>query len=175
MTAKSSSLSYTPVNKAGDTMTGALALSLGTYSAANPISVTGSLTGSGRLVSLTNTDTSVASLMAVSLQSGAGAAATAGVYAPTYTGVAAFSGRYAIDAGDSGLAYSAVGASGDHRWHTGASRTLRMSLSSAGVLDVVGAITAASVTPGAGRTLSKITVSSAAPGALASGELYLRY
>lgn len=38
-----------------------------------------------------------------------------------------------------------------------------------------GDLATTSLTPGGGRTLSKITVTNAAPGALASGELHLQY
>lgn len=165
-----SALGYTPVNKAGDTMTGALALSLGTFSASNPISLTGTFTGSGRTISFVNSDTSTGSAMVILTQAGSGASATVGSYAPTYTPLPVLADRYAIDAGGAGIAYSVNSASGDHRWHTGTARTLRMTLSSAGDLTVTGGITV-----GGGKKISKVTLSSASPGVLADGELYLKY
>ena len=51
----------------------------------------------------------------------------------------------------------------------------QMIVASTGAVTINGATTAPSITLGGGKLLSKITVSSAAPGALADGELYLRY
>lgn len=74
---------------------------------------------------------------------------------------------------DAGTSYS----SWDHRdgYNVGAYRwrfngTTRMTLDRLGVLSMSGG-----VTPGGGRLLSRVTLANTAPGALANGELYLRY
>jgi len=57
---------------------------------------------------------------------------------------------------------------GAYRWRFNG--TTRMTLDRLGVLSISGG-----VTPGGGRLLSKVTLANVAPGALANGELYLRY
>lgn len=51
----------------------------------------------------------------------------------------------------------------------------QVSVASTGAVTASGAVAAPSITLGGGKVLSKITVSSAAPGVLADGELYLRW
>jgi hypothetical protein len=48
-------------------------------------------------------------------------------------------------------------------------------LTDTGALTINGAFIAAGATLGGGRLLTKITLSSSAPGALANGELYLQF
>ena len=141
-----SSLGYTPANKAGDTITGPLVLS-SAFTAA-PFSVSGALSGAGRNMTFTNTDTSAASTIGFVFTSGASAGSVFGDAAPTYTGVAAFTDRMFFERAGAGIVFSASGASGDHKWYTGAARTLRMTLSSGGDLAVTGAITSGGVEVG---------------------------
>lgn len=113
---------------------------------AGSYSKSGSFGGTDRTgVALVNTSTAASSSINITLQAGSGAVNQIGTQAPEYTAVPAFTGKMMLIAGDSGIGYSAESATATHTWYTGTGRTLRMSLLSTGLLDVVGNITASTL------------------------------
>src|SRR3546814_10788859 len=66
------------------------------------LGISGDLTDAARSVSLTNTSTSTASLMDITLRAGSTGSGSFGFGAPEYTGVPSFKGRAFVEADGSG-------------------------------------------------------------------------
>jgi len=101
----------------------------------SPMSITGAFTGVGRQLIMTNSDTSTGSLFGWIVKAGSSLGTTISDYATEYTGLVAFTGRFAIENSNvaGGLVFSALGATGTHTWLQGAARTQMMILGSAGL------------------------------------------
>lgn len=98
-------------------------------------------TGTDRAIAaINNTDTGTNSSLSFLMRCGTGASMQIGAFAPSYTAVSVFTGKIAMENADSGVAMSAASAAGTHTWYTGVARTLRMTLSNAGTLQVLGTI-----------------------------------
>lgn len=163
-------LGYTPVNKAGDTGVGALAL-VGALTSTAQISTTGNVTAATM-----NCNGAFTSNGPVAI----GSSGTIGKF--NVGGGRAFFGSngdlFAIALGfNDGRAQTGqvgyIGATDGTAPDVVVSNAGGVEIgrfSNGGVLSVPNG-----VTPGGGRRLSKITVSSAAPGTLVDGELYLRF
>lgn len=164
-----SALGYTPVNKAGDTMTGSLGFSGASLRLSGDFS---NATVASRVLLQTSTANSTTDVGAI--PSGTGTIAQHSVY------------NSSDPDNSSGFLFRIEGAKAVLRtlgFGTGTALPIEMIIGSTTYMKVettgatvTGALTVSgAATIGGGKKLSKITLSSAAPGALADGELYLRY
>ena len=180
MTARGNAYGYIPVNKAGDTAVGPLSL---TVAVNQGLSVTdgssscrvGPTSLGGSILLTTNATalrlgTNNAERMTIAATGEITTSAQLTVVAPVNTGYFVQDGTITARFGTSSLGGGVILTQSNHPLIFGANSAEVGRFDTSGNLTVVGG-----VTPGGGRKLQKITLSSSAPGVLADGELYLRY
>lgn len=134
---------YARLDGTNQPFTGAVNITTGVMASGRPFQVSGDFTSVAQSVDFTNSNTSSTAYQALTLKAGSSTVGTTLTdAAPEYTTLAQFTGRGVLENSGNGVGLSALGGSGTIDFFTGASRTLRGRVTSAGVLDWTGAINA---------------------------------